>query len=127
MPSFHANKLGIGAYSYTGYSIKNLFMVHLPTTLKLPHPYALVSERQLKRLNDPHYLQSAEGKDFNRLIYESWGVITLSRVGFDAHHQHAVVYVQLTYCGLCGEGMFLFLGKKNGVWSVEQSSYTWIS
>jgi hypothetical protein len=27
---------------------------------------------------------------------------------------HVVVYAQLTYCGLCGEGTYLYLSKASG-------------
>jgi hypothetical protein len=124
---FHAEELGIGARTNIEYSFKNLFIVRVPANLNLPHPYTLISRGQLNKLDDPDFLQTAEGKDLNRRLSESWGVITLSRVGFDASHKHAVMYVQLTYCGLCGEGMFLYLSKTNGVWRVERQSGTWIS
>lgn len=54
-------------------------------------------------------------------------MITLSRVGFDSSNQYAVVYAQLTYCGLCGEGTYLYLSKQPGGWHIVGRAGTWIS
>jgi len=86
-----------------------------------------VAQKELRKFSEPGFLSSAPGKELNRKIFESWGVITLSRVGFDLFHKHAVIYVQLIYCGLCGEGEYLFLSKTNGVWKVDERALTWIS
>jgi hypothetical protein len=58
---------------------------------------------------------------------QSRGVITISRAGFDFRKKHAVIYALLTYCGLCGEGLFLYLAKDFGEWHVVGRSGTWIS
>lgn len=49
------------------------------------------------------------------------------RVGFDVRKKHALLYIQLTHCGLCGEGMFLYMSKETGSWHIEQMASTWIS
>jgi hypothetical protein len=60
-------------------------------------------------------------------IVESYGVVALSRVGFDFAHTRAVIYVELLYCGLCGGGQYYYLAKENGVWRVIDVAGTWIS
>jgi hypothetical protein len=58
---------------------------------------------------------------------EKLGCHYLSRVGFDLGGRHAVVYAQLTYCGLCGEGTYLYLLKETGAWHIVGRAGTWIS
>jgi hypothetical protein len=127
MRRFHAKKLGIGWDAYLNYNLKNIFLFSVPSTMKLSHPYVLVSRAELRRLDDPRFLQSPEGERMKRLLFEGWGVVTVSRVGFDLFHRHAVVYIQLTYCGLCGEGLYVYLRKVNGDWNVDSAALTWIS
>ena len=60
-------------------------------------------------------------------IVESYGVVALSRVGFNLNHTHAVIYVELQYRGLCGGGQYYYLAKENGAWRVTDVAGTWIS
>ena len=123
---FHSRGLGLSLSARLSYTTRNVFLFHIPPKLQLPHPYRLVNQRTLDRLvkSNPETRQSAE---FQELLAKSWGVITLSRVGFDHSMKHAVMYIQLTYCGLCGEGTYLYLSKETGQWHIVARSGTWIS
>jgi len=124
---FHSKGLGLRLDSKLSYTLRNIFRFHLSRKLQLPHPYRLVSEADLASLHSLGQETSSPSRELNELFKKSWGVITLSRVGFDYKMQHAVVYAQLTYCGLCGEGMYLYLSKEKGVWHIVSRSGTWIS
>jgi|SRR5579864_643052 len=124
---FHARQLGLKWDSIIDYSVKNLLRARIPARLQLPHSYSFVSQEDLARMNDPGFLRSTEGADLQKRMTQSWGVITISRVGFDFKRKHAVAYVQLTYCGLCGGGFFAYLSKESGEWHVVKEAGTWIS
>jgi len=125
--SFHSKNLGLGLDSKLIYNLRNIFRFRLSPRFQLPHPYRLVSEADLASLHSLGQETPSPSRELNELFKRSWGVITLSRVGFDWKMKHAVVYAQLTYCGLCGEGTYLYLSKEAGVWHIIGRSGTWIS
>jgi hypothetical protein len=55
------------------------------------------------------------------------GITTLSRVGFDAAFDQALVYLGTQSDWLAGAGDYLLLKKANGVWTIDQKVMTWIS
>jgi hypothetical protein len=94
--------------------------------LPLKRPYTLASEQDLQ----PVYTSTnpdAKTALLQAKIVEGYGVVALSRVGFDSTHTRAVIYVELLYCGLCGGGQYYYLAKENGVWRVIDVAGTWIS
>jgi hypothetical protein len=126
---FHSEKLGVAPSARLSYTARNIFRFRLPSNLRLrlPHPYKLVDQESLDVFSRPSRQPSPETQELMGLMRRSWGVITLSRVGFDSSNQYAVVYAQLTYCGLCGEGTYLYLSKQSGGWHVVGRAGTWIS
>lgn len=125
--TFHAKKLGLPLSAVASYAAKNFFRFRIPPTLRLPHPFTMVSQQDLNMVYGPGQVQSAKVNELNALLQQTYGVITLSRVGFDRSGSHAVIYAQLTYCGLCGEGVYLYLSKETGAWHIIDRSGTWIS
>lgn len=87
----------------------------------------MISQDRLDMVYRSGHIDHSKADELNGLLQRSWGVITLSRVGFDGGGNYAVVYAQLTYCGLCGEGTYLYLSKASGVWHIVGRSGTWIS
>jgi hypothetical protein len=55
------------------------------------------------------------------------GITTLSRVGFNAALDQALVYLGTQSDWLAGAGDYLLLKKANGVWTIDQKVMTWIS
>ena len=55
------------------------------------------------------------------------GITTLSRVGFNAALDQALVYIGTQSNWLAGAGYYVLLKKVNGVWSIDQQVMTWIS
>jgi len=55
------------------------------------------------------------------------GIITLSRVGFDAAFDQALVYVGTQSDWLAGAGYYVLMKKVNGAWIVDQKVMSWIS
>jgi hypothetical protein len=127
VPAFHSQKLNLPAMVRADYAIKNLWIRKLPADLLLSHPLILVSSARLEGLYSSSALHDEATKNLRSQIGKSYGVVTLSRVGFDLSHTHAVIYAQLTYCGLCGGGYFYFFEKHDGAWKVKSAAMTWIS
>jgi hypothetical protein len=126
MSSFHRKKLAVPVSANANFWIKNFICRSLPAYLPLKHPYALASARDLQ----PVYTSAnpdAKTALLQTKIVKSYGVVALSRVGFDFTHTRAVVYVELLYCGLCGGGQYYYLAKENGAWRVIDVAGTWIS
>ena len=108
------------------YWIKNFICRSIPANLPLKHPYTLVSELDIQ----PVYISAkpdAKTALLQAKIVTSYGVVALSRVGFNLTHTRAVIYVELLYCGLCGGGQYYYLAKQNGAWRVIDAAGTWIS
>jgi hypothetical protein len=55
------------------------------------------------------------------------GITTLSRVGFNAALNQALVYLGTQSDWLAGAGYYVLLKKANGVWTIDQKVMTWIS
>ena len=127
VPPFHSKKLGLTKSVWANYALKNLWIRKLPDTLILSRPSVLVSSTRLEGLYSSSARENNSVKNLRSQIGKSYGVVTLSRVGFDTSHTHAVIYAQLTYCGLCGGGYFYYLEKQDGAWKVKSTAMTWIS
>ncbi|HET8921354.1 MAG TPA: hypothetical protein VFN26_00010 [Candidatus Acidoferrum sp.] len=109
---FHSKVLGLPIDVRASYTVKNFLRFHLPSTMRLGNPYTLASENELKASYNEQTSKTLRATEPTKLIRGNWGVITFSRVGFDLHRKHAVVYAQLIFCGLCGGGDYFYLSKE---------------
>jgi hypothetical protein len=84
----------------------------------------LVSVGDLKSIpNDKMRLEGMSAK-----YPDAFGVVGLSRVGFNAEMNKAVVYISQGSCGLgCGEGTCMMLVKEDCKWKVKGRSGVWMS
>jgi hypothetical protein len=125
--SFHSRELNLPFSANVSYTAKNVFRFQIAPRFHLPHPFTMVVQKDLDAINVPGQTNNPQTVSLEALLRRSWGVITISRVGFDHSRTHAVVYAQLTYCGLCGEGTYLYLSKQGGMWHIVKRAGTWIS
>lgn len=125
VPSFHSSVLGLGWSARANYFFKNFFERDIPPTIQSPKRIIYVRAADWKQALSDVPLTSQSEK-IRELFSDNWGIYTFSRVGFNFDRNRAVVYVE-NICGLCGEGFFALLEKKNGVWFVEKQAGTWIS
>jgi len=58
---------------------------------------------------------------------DSPGIITLSRVGFNARLDEALVYIGNQSHWMAGAGYYVLLKKENGLWVIKQQVLVWIS
>jgi hypothetical protein len=126
MSSFHRKKLAVPVSANVNFWIKNFICWSLPANLPLKHPHALASEQDLQLVYTSAN-PDAKTALLQTKIVESYGIVALSRVGFNLTHTRAVIYVELLYCGLCGGGQYYYLAKQNGAWRVIDVAGTWIS
>lgn len=72
--------------------------------------------------------QSENGWDQFYGIYPgSQGIMTFSRVGFNAAQDQALVYAGNQQNYLAGRGNYILLTKKGGQWAIEEVVMAWIS
>jgi hypothetical protein len=101
--NFHSARLGLPLSARVSYTAKNFCRFDIPSKFHLPHPFNMIGQKELDKVYRPGQTDSPNAAaELRALLRKSWGVITLSRVGFDPGGKHAVIYAQLTYCGLCG-------------------------
>jgi hypothetical protein len=79
----------------------------------IPAPYKLVSSTE-----PPGYSETDQ--------LASYGMMTFSHVTFNHNATRASFYME-HLCGLCGEGSFVVMEKKNGIWQIIDGAGTWIS
>jgi hypothetical protein len=103
---------------------KNEQSISLEPRFTLPIKQSLISERELH-----HYFGEDGGQwmEFDKRHPNSFGYISLSRVGFNPEHDRALLYADLS-CGLlCGEGYYLLVAKNGPTWSVVYTDGLWVS
>ena len=92
---------------------------------KLNATIVLITDSDVKRL----FHDSIEGgwDLFHAKYPRATSINTLSRVGFNKDRTEALVYWTYSCGGLCGQGQYVLLGKRDGHWKIEKESMTWIS
>lgn len=103
---------------------RNRQPLELTRGLTLKSDYVLTSVGDLKTIpSDKMRLEGMSAK-----YPDAFGVVELSRVGFNAEMNKAVVYISRGYCGLgCGEGTCMVLAKEDCKWKVKGRSGVWMS
>ncbi|MEO8193733.1 MAG: hypothetical protein ABI681_07770 [Gemmatimonadales bacterium] len=81
------------------------------------------SSRELPPPNDPDGYWRAYYERFPR----ARGLIGLSRPGYDKARRHALVYYSMGCGGLCGEGGYVLLERREGKWLVLKRVVTMMS
>jgi len=107
-----------------GFRRRNAQASALRLDLDLGAPYSLLSRAGMSEL----FSQNQDGwQVFYDRYPEAWGITSLSRVGFNAALDQALVYVGTQSHWLAGAGYYLLLIKVNGAWIIDQQVMTWIS
>ena len=103
---------------------RNRQPLELIRSFTLKGEYVLVSAEDLKTIpNDKMRLEGMSVK-----YPDAFGVVGLSRVGFNAEMNKAVVYISQGSCGLgCGEGTCMMLVKEDCKWKVKGRGRVWMS
>jgi hypothetical protein len=86
--------------------------------------YRLVSAEEIKGYFDE---RGRGWEAFYKKYPKSSGLIVFSRVGFNAQHNEAFVYVGHSCGGLCGSGGYVSLKKLGAGWVIQKSEGVWVS
>ncbi|HVP57273.1 MAG TPA: carboxypeptidase-like regulatory domain-containing protein [bacterium] len=113
---------GVSDDMATDFAVSNTGAYPIESRFTLSVPVALLSAEQLSEI-----LHDGGWELFHQDFPQAPFVANLSRVGFNASGDRALVYYS-TYCGyLCGGGDFYLMTKANGTWSVENHIPAWTS
>ena len=86
---------------------------------------SFVSKRKIKTIFESKLVDGWQ--EFYEQYPNSTGFIELTRIGFNESNDRAIVYVE-NYCGgLCGEGHYLLLEKKENNWKIIKRKGIWVS
>jgi hypothetical protein len=105
------------------YDAKNKAPHPLKPLFTLPIPYVLIGQEEIDAV---HQDQVAGWKRFSEKYPGAPGIITVSRVGFNAWRTQALLLVAQSCAPMkptherCGRGHYVLLVKKNGTWEIEQ-------
>jgi hypothetical protein len=95
----------------------------LQREFNLPVNYVLISQEELNGI-----FGGGRGWDnFYNKYSDSQGIMTFSRVGFNAERSQALVCVGNQYHFLAGAGYIVLLVKEDGIWRVKHEVMSWIS
>jgi len=67
------------------------------------------------------------GEEFYKRYPGSSGLIILSRVGFNAAMNQAMIYIQHRCGGLGGTGYYVLLEKTADKWNLAKQNMVWVS
>jgi hypothetical protein len=104
------------------YKQKNKEQSSLKDSFKLKIKHVLIDEEEIKRA-----IKDAGWKSFYEKYPESGGLVSFSRVGFNAATNQALVYFEHWCGGLCGSGNYILLRKEGEGWKVVSVSRAWNS
>jgi hypothetical protein len=105
------------------FSTKNAQEHPLTNSFQAKVPCVLISQQELEAI----FRGRGGWDEFYKWYPKSQGEMTLSRVGFNAKRDRALVYVGNQSHWLAGAGYYALLEKENGVWRVRDKVLVWVS
>ena len=116
---------GIEQETVSDFIFKNANPYPLQDFFDLDYPVVLISNEEIEEL---FQLGTFEGwRNFYEKYPGSQGIMELSRVGFNAEMDQAIVYMGNQQGSLSGSGNVYYLIKVNGEWVVQYVDPAWIS
>lgn len=115
-------KIAVPDALFDSYALANTASFPLERKFTIATDYALVQDSSVQRI-------WTEGgwEKFYTLYPNAQGYMTLSRVGFSADGNTALVYVSNMPMFLAGHGVCVRCERQNGVWKVTGDVVVWIS
>jgi len=104
---------------------KNQTTNWLANNFRLPLRTVTIAERELSRLHakaPDHFWETLRAKYPHAI-----GVFRVSRIGFSSSRTQAIVYIQYQSGPEGGDGRYVLLQKKNGVWTCRTAAIAWMS
>lgn len=104
---------------------KNKQPCRLTNEFNLKVKVILISKREIEEISENRIRDGWEV--FHQKYPTAGAILTLSRVGFNEDGTQALIYVAYACGGLCGQGQYILLTKREAGWKVEKRLGTWIS
>jgi len=82
----------------------------------------LLSDEDAKKL-----VEGGGWEPFHKKYPKAPGITLISRPGLNAERTRALLYIGTSCDMLCGEGVFMLLGKDGGQWKVLHKETIWVS
>jgi hypothetical protein len=111
----------------TSFMARNQASRTLGPDMSLGAPYVLLTDAEVSQIFSPGSDPSLGWQTFYSKYPEARGIITLSRVGFNAAGDEALVYVGSQFESLGAEGLYYLLVRQGDAWVVDQQAVTWVS
>ena len=105
------------------YKVRNHEPLRLSDSLQLNFKYVLVDKKEIEK----ELIGSVWWDEFDKKYPDSGGFIILSRPGFNAAMNQALVYIHHGCGPLCGRGRYMRLEKSVDGWKVVQEETAWIA
>ena len=118
------NMKGVSSETTDSFGTRNEAAHSLRADMELGIPYTLLSEAEMREMFN---INQNGWDEFYKLYPSAPGIITLSRVGFNAAADQALVYIGNQGHWLAGAGYYVLLKKVDGAWVVDQKAMSWIS
>ena len=106
------------------YRSRNAASYMLGPNLDVEQDYALMPEEDYDKIFGPG---GAMWTRFQARYPEASGLVTFSRVGFDANADKALALIGYRCGDLCGAGGLYLLVKEDGNWKVQEELMAWQS
>jgi hypothetical protein len=118
------NMHGVASDTRNSFLTRNDASYPVNPNMDLGGPYTILSQTARNQI----FGQNQSGWEiFYNRYPQAPGITTLSRVGFNAAFNQALVYIGTQSNWLAGSGYYILLTKKNGSWSIDQQVMTWVS
>ena len=118
------NMHGVAPSTVDSFRARNDTAFPIRPDMDLGSPYTLLSQAARNRI----FGQNQSGWEiFYNRYPQAPGITTLSRVGFNAAFDQALVYIGTQSNWLVGTGYYVLLKKAGGVWSIDQQVMSWVS
>jgi hypothetical protein len=96
----------------------------LPSNMNLGSPYVLLTDAERTAILSP---ATGGWATFHERYPNAFGYLELSRVGFNAALDQAIVYVGFSFANLGGEGICYLMQKSGSTWLVADETSIWVS
>jgi hypothetical protein len=118
------NMHGVAPETVESFRARNDMAYPIRPNMDLGSPYTLLSQAARNKI----FSQNQSGWEiFYNRYPQAPGITSLSRVGFNAGFDQALVYIGTQSNWLAGAGYYILLKKADGVWRIDQQVTAWIS